>query len=153
MFKSYIIFFILLTLPSGCLFQERISQAAKAEELTRKGDLIGAISAYQKHISKRISDKKRPEWENPYFYLLMIGDLELRLGDSEKALKSYELAENKGVEPLIVADRYRYVAMIKELSGDYKTAIQILTKYRERDPLLFDLTRDRISKEMTAKGL
>jgi KDO2-lipid IV(A) lauroyltransferase len=126
---------------------------SRAEEYSRQGETDKAIEAYNDHIAERIEDEKRPEWENPYFYELIIGDLYLREGKVAEALLSYERAENNKVDLVLVSDRYRYVASWYEKSGDLLNAMEVLKKYRERDSLLFDAMLDRLAKELVASGL
>jgi tetratricopeptide (TPR) repeat protein len=119
----------------------------QAEELSRKGEYDRAIEAYRKHIDYRLSLEKRPAWENPYLYLLLIGDLQLQQGKVEEALSTYEEAEKKEVDLPLVSDRYRYVAGWYEKQGKLDEAFEVLTRYRERDPLLMDAVRDRIARQ------
>lgn len=123
---------------------------SRAEEYSRQGKTEKAIEAYNDHIADRLDDKKRPEWENPYFYELIIGDLYLREGKVAEALLSYERAENNKVDLVLVSDRYRYVASWHEKNGDIPAAMEVLKKYRERDSLLFDAMLDRLAKELVA---
>ena len=93
----------------------------------------------------------RPAWENPYFYLLSIGDLQLRMGQPNEALASFKGAEEHHVEESLVSDRYRSVAIWYEEHGQLDKALEVLTKYRERDSLLFDSMLDRVARKMTAQ--
>jgi len=121
-----------------------------AEEYTRQGDIAGAIDRYARHIAYRESIPDRPEWENPHFYELMIGDLELRRNDIAAALAAYERAERAGIEPGLVSDRYRSAGSWLEQNGRFEEALTLLRRYRERDPLLFDAMLDRIARAVTA---
>lgn len=123
--------------------------AEKAEEYLRQGKLEEACESYRKHVEDRLADKDRPEWENPFFYYLIIGDIKLRDNKVKDALAAYEFAESKKIDSQLVSDRYRYVAQWYEKKGEYKNAMKILEKYRDRDPLLFDAVLDRIAKELT----
>lgn len=123
----------------------------QAAELTNAQEYEKAIEAYQQHIDYRLSIKNRPEWENPNFYLLLIGDLYLKMDKVDSALKSYQEAETLQVEKTLVADRYRMISRWYEEKSDYKKAIEVLEKYRDRDPLLNDAILDRLAKELTAK--
>lgn len=157
-FVKSILSFALLSLP-GCrstivleTFSFNSNEYLKeAEESTRKGDYESAINAYFNHIESRRTLEDRPEWENPNFYLLLIGDLYLKQGNVDDALRIYEEAEEKGIESTFVSDRYRMVARMFEDKGELKEAIDVLTKYRERDPLLNDLMLDRLSRELIKK--
>jgi tetratricopeptide (TPR) repeat protein len=120
----------------------------EAEEATRAGSYQEAIDSYERHIDHRLGVEDRPSWENPHFYLLAIGDLYLRLNDQPKALASYESAEAKGVDPSLVSDRYRYVASWYEERGEDLKAQELLLRFRDRDPLLFNAMLDRIAKKI-----
>ena len=124
------------------------SSRSKADTYSREHRYEEAIAEYHRHINDRLGVKNRPEWENPYLYLLDIGDIYLEQGDVEKALENYKLAEDKEVKESYVIDRYRYIATWYEKKGDLKSALKHLEKYRDKDPLLFDLMLDRISRQM-----
>jgi len=119
-----------------------------AEEYSRQGNYQKAISAYKAHIQSRLSVKERPEWENPYFYYLIIGDLQLSQGEVSEALTAYETAEKNDVDVHLVSDRYRYVASWHEKNGDLQEAFDVLMNYRDRDFLLMDMMLDRLAREM-----
>jgi hypothetical protein len=149
---------LLATLLSGTSGCQRIfgvrgagEHLRAAEEATRKGDITAAIESYRRHIAYRLSLAERPEWENPSFYELMIGDLELRRGDVAAALGAFERAETAGIERGLVSDRFRATGTWLEQNGREVEALELLKKYRDRDPLLFDAMLDRIAKEVTRK--
>ncbi len=123
----------------------------QAEEYSRQGQYEEAISTYREHIAWRLSLEDRPAWENPYFYLLLIGDLQLAQDKLDDAIVSFEMAEAHGVEKSLVSDRYRYTASLLEKQGDLKRALEVLAKYRDRDPMLYDLIMDRVSKEQVRR--
>lgn len=136
---------------SGCLFSStEYAHLEKAEQFSRQQKIDEAIGEYIKHIDVRLNFKERPEWENPFFYYLLIGDLELKRSNVAEALKSYELAESKGVDKVLISDRFRFVASWYENNGKLKEAIETLRQYRDRDPLLFDAVMDRLAKKLTA---
>ena len=147
MLRTLLLIAILL---SGCA-SNGSDHLKRAEELSRDSRFDEAISEYRKHMEYRLSLKTRPADENPYFYLLLIGDVELGRGDPEEALKNYEEAEQRGVHNSLVSDRYRSVARWYEEHEQLNEALQILKKYRDRDDLLFDAVSDRIARELTAK--
>lgn len=122
----------------------------RAEEYLRQKEYDKACHEYELHIERRLAVEDRPEWENPYFYYLLIGDVRLRQENVPAALKAYEFAEKMKVETQLVSDRYRYVAGWYEKKGDFRSAIEILERYRDRDPLLFDSMLDRLAKQLTA---
>ena len=143
---------LLISCAAGCsLFSDSSQKLRDADELTRQGKYDEAIEAYREHMTSRLEVSDRSEWENPYFYLLTIGDVELGRGDTEKALQTYEEAEKNGVGTPLISDRYRAVASYFEEHGELQKALDVLSKYRDRDPLLFDAMLDRIAKELTRK--
>ena len=109
-----------------------------------------AIEQYQKHIQNRLNVKKRPDWENPYIYLLDIGDIYLEQSLPDKALETYEEAEKKKVKAAYVNDHYRAVASWYESKGELNKALDILKKYADRDPELFNMMMDRLAKQLVA---
>lgn len=136
---------------SGCWSFNRPSKLQKAEELSRQKRYADAIVAYHEHMNERLAIRNRPEWENPYFYLILIGDIELGTDKPEDALNSYLEADQKEVDKYLVSDRIRSVARWYEEKNEYDKALQVLIKHREKDPLLFDAMLDRINKAKTAR--
>ena len=124
-----------------------------AEELSRQGRYKEAIEEYRAHMEARLAVANRPEWENPYFYLLLIGDVYLGKGEIERALTSYEDAEKNGVHEALVSDRYRSVAARYEEKGDLKKAFDKLpVNEEEANAVLQTLPkelRDRILRTLT----
>jgi tetratricopeptide (TPR) repeat protein len=129
----------------------RQSLVEDAEELAREKNYQAAILLYEKHMQRRLAVVDRPNWENPYLYLLTIGDLELERGDIVAAEKSYSEAAKQGIESALVSDRYRGIALRYEREGKLKEALTILERYRALDPLLFDGMLDRLSKALVAE--
>ena len=127
---------------------DRLSMAEQALQQERKQD---AIDYYNQHIAERLAVTNRPAWENPYFYELLIGDIELSRENPEAALQAYEKAQTEKVTEGLVLDRIRLVASWHEKRGEYEKATETLLRYRSRDPLLFDLMLDRISRELTKR--
>jgi tetratricopeptide (TPR) repeat protein len=148
---SRVIPFLALIVTAGC-FSTGPQELLDAEELSSEGKHDEAIAAYQEHIANRLEVADRPEWENPYFYLLNVGDIELSRGNVDKALAAYEEAEREKVDLPLVADRYRAVASWYEEHGQLQKSLEILTKYREKDPLIFDSMLDRVARELTEAG-
>lgn len=124
------------------------SHQTKAKTHIQDKDYQKAIQEYEKHIEARLAVKNRPDWENPYIYLLDIGNIYLEQNNIEKALKYYEEAEAKNVTQGYVNERYLVVGKIYEKQGQLEQAVAHLAKYRERDPELFNLVLDRIAKEL-----
>lgn len=133
----------------GCFSSGESAALREAENLASEQRYGEAIAAYHEHIHDRLETSDRPEWENPYFYLLMIGDIELSRGAAQQALLDYEEAERQGVSLSLVADRYRAVASWHEERGELKEALEVLNKYHDRDSLIFDSMRDRIARELS----
>ncbi len=146
--------FLVVALSSlaGCVFiRDNNSLIDEAQALEQQGKSEKAIQKYIEHIELRLAEPKRPSWENPYFYFLLIGDVYLKDGDVEKALGAYETAEENKVESVLVTDRYRSVANWYHQRGQSDQALKILEKYRDRDPLLFDAMLDRIAREIVRR--
>jgi tetratricopeptide (TPR) repeat protein len=146
---SIILPFLVLILCCSCQYRKE-SFRSRAEKLTAEKQYAQAIEAYQRHIEHRLSLADRPEWDNPYIYLLDIGDLYLEQGQVNRAIETYELAEEKEVRSEFVNDRYRHIAAWYEKQQQREKALEILNQYRSRDPLLFDLMMDRIAKDIVA---
>lgn len=123
----------------------------EAEAYERQGEFLEAIKAYRQHIQKRLENENRAEWENPAFYRLLIGDLYLKESQVEEALREYEEARSEGVAQSLVADRFRLVASWLAEQGQTQEAIEVLSRYRNEDPILFDLMRDRLAREKVAQ--
>jgi len=148
---------ILITLALGCqpFFVVKTwrvgeySALREAEEASRSNDYDGAIEAYKRHIALRLQAENRPDWENPHFYLIIIGDIYLRQNRLAEALASYDQAATKGVDQLMVGDRYRALSTWYEKHGDLRQAMEILQKHRDIDPLLMDATLDRLAKSLS----
>lgn len=143
----------LFSILSGCGPHRRgdFGHLERADELGRSGKYTEAIEEYRAHMEFRLSVKNRPEWENPYFYLLLIGDIQLGSGDVAAAEKSYLEARDREVDPYLISDRMRGIARWHEERGDLKAALEVLERYRELDPLLYDSMLDRIARTLTAK--
>jgi tetratricopeptide (TPR) repeat protein len=145
--RTSILIFIVTAL-SACysVGSERLS---RAEALSRERRFSEAIALYREHIAARLKVEDRPTWENPYFYLVIIGDLYLEEGNYLEALIAYEHAEKMQVDAVLVADRYRYIARKFEDRGQYRQALAVLERYRVRDTILYDLMLDRIGKKLS----
>jgi len=125
--------------------------ADQAEQLTKEGKYTEAIDTYRKHIQARLDESTRAEWENPYFYLLRVIDLQLKMEQPNEALRTCREAELQGVDYTLISDRYRAVAGWYEGHGHLDSAFQVLKTNRERDPLLFDAMLDRIGRALTQR--
>ena len=149
--KSKLLLAVILLASLGCHgFTPGASSREQADRLARDGKYDEAIDLYRKHLETRLAAPNRPDWDNPYIYLLDIGDMHLKKGEPENAIKYYELAEQHKVEAEYVTDHLRGVALWYEERGLRLEALQYLKKYRRRDPLMFDLMLDRIAHDIVA---
>jgi hypothetical protein len=135
----------------SCTSLRNGSLVDRAEQLAKECRYTEAIDTYRKHIEERLDESARPEWENPNFYLLMIVDLQLKMAKPENALRTCSEADQQGIEPALISDRYRAIATWYEERGDLADAFDVLKNYRERDPLLFDAMLDRVGRAITAR--
>lgn len=144
---------MLASLPSCGIWHssEGSKWLRKAEEYSRQGDYDQAIDAYRRHIQERLEVQPRPEWENPYFYLVLIGDIELGRDRPAEALSAYQEAEKRGVDMYLIADRIRSLAGWYEKNDQLDAAIGLLNNYRDKDSLMIDAMLDRLSKELTRR--
>lgn len=134
----------------GCTTLGGSSLADQAEQLTEGGRYFDAIDTYRKHIQERLDDSARPDWENPYFYLLRIVDLQLKQERPQDALRTCREAEQQGIDLTLISDRYRAIATWYEEHSDLSAAFEVLKSHREKDPLLFDAMLDRVGRAITA---
>ncbi len=134
----------------GCTALDSSSLVDRAEQLTEGGRYPEAIDTYRNHIQERLDQSARPDWENPYFYLLRIVDLQLKQERPQDALRTCLEAERQGVETSLTSDRYRAIATWYEQRGDLSAAFEVLKSHRDKDPLLFDAMLDRIARAITA---
>lgn len=134
---------------SGCLGGYREGSLERAERLLREEKYDQAIATYRDHMDRRLSVTGRPEWENPYFYLLLIGDVHLGREEVARALECYDEAARQGIHSSLISDRYRSVARHYEEKQQLKEAFELLRRHRELDTLLFDAMLDRIGKSIT----
>ena len=118
------------------------SHARVAAQLRADKKYDEAIVEYRKHIDARLNDSRREPEENPYFYLILIGDIYLEEGKTDDALASYVEAKDKEVEVALVVDRIRRIARAMKDAGKYRDAVALLKKYRELDEFVFDLDID-----------
>ncbi len=137
---------------SACASSHLAGSIEEAESLSEQGRYEDAIKSYREHIDQR-SLASRPDWENPYFYLISISELELELGRPYEALKACAEAERQGVDSRLISDRYRAIASWHIERGESQQAFEILKQNRERDPLLFDALLDRVARDMAREGV
>ena len=132
----------------ACFFfpSSRPSQAQVAAQLREEGKFEEAIAAYRKHIADREQSPSRAEDENPSFYLVLIGDVEMQRGDRQAAKAAYAAARTQNVSTGLVGDRYRQLAEAYAKDSEYEEAIAVLKEGRDIDPLLFDIAIDDLHK-------
>ncbi len=157
--KTTIALCIVATSLSGCSLSS--DELRRAEELTKEGRYDEAIAAYKEHMESRLEVTNRPEWENPYFYLILIGDVQLSRGDPVAALTIYEESESKlascedpeakKFHETLLSDRYRAVASWYAEHEQFERALEILRRHRNRDTLIFDAHLDRVARALTEK--
>lgn len=160
LFNKFLLILLIISLPACTPFffarSFRLSvgdyrHLTAAEELSRQGEYDEAIAEYRAHIAERLSAKERPNWENPHFYLILIGDIQLGQGKAEEALETYQKADQNKVDPYLISDRMRGVAAWYEKKGDLNKAVEVLRSNRTRDILLYDAMLDRLAREITRK--
>jgi len=98
-------------------------------------------------MDERIRTEGRLAGENPYFYLILIGDLHLDLDEPKKALQNYLEAHSRSVAHELVVSRIRRVALYYSERSNYAAALNLLATFRELDAEIFDATIDRIHRE------
>lgn len=133
---------------SSCSVYRGSLHLSDAEEQLRLKQYDKAIASYRSHIDYRLKAEDKQEWENPFFYLMLIVDIELKRDNIEGAKEALAEAEAKGVEVTLIADRWRSLARWYELRGKPREAMELLQAHRELDPLLFDSTLDRLAKKV-----
>lgn len=132
-------------------FAPGLTTLEKADQARKNGRYKLAIKHYQQHLEQRLATKWKIKNENPYFWLLTIGDVHLEAGDPIKARQIYDEALNKKVDTLLLVDRYLTLATWYRDHDNYEQALEILKHYRDLDLLLFNGTLDKFSKEILAK--
>ncbi len=139
---------VALLLLQGCIFfpTNRPSRAQVAGELRTEGKFDEAIAEYRAHIADRAASPSRTADENPSFYLVLIGDIELERGNYEAAKSSYATAREENVGKELVGDRYRLLAESYAKEHRFEEAIAVLKEGRALDPLLFDIAIDDLHK-------
>ncbi len=145
---------ILLVICQSCAVVDSSSDlVTQAEIAMEEGRYDDALESYRAHRDNRLEASDRPEWENPHFYTLLMGDVELRRGDPEAALRLYTKADQERISPSLIDDRYRAVAAWHLQNEQFDKALEVLKTHRGRDPLLFDAMLDKVAKRMTLKDV
>lgn len=148
------IIFILILFLAGCqVFFGTFSWSGtadvkKAEELSSQERYDEAIALYQKHLERRLSDKRRADDENPYFYKILIGDTYLKAKKPKEAEAAFQEARAHEVETPLVTDRFRKLGKFYSDRGRFQEALAVYKKYRELDPFVFDIDIDETHKAM-----
>lgn len=142
-------FFLIFLGSCGIIrFAKRPSHARLAAQYRGEKRYEEAIREYQEHIASRLGDSRREPEENPYFYLILVGDIYLEQANTARALESYLEAKSKDVEPQLIVDRIRRVGRAFHDAKKYREAIELLKKYRALDEFGFDLDIDENLKEI-----
>ena len=141
---------LILGTTSCSLFSTRneLSLARRAEQAQEAGNCEKAINLYNKHIEDRITQENKAEKENPWFYLIKIGDCQFEQNKETEALNTYLEAKSKKVYPDLIADRIMKVVDMRVKQKRYDDAINLLKDHREIDELKFDSRIDEIHKEI-----
>ena len=145
-------------LCTGCVFDFETfsfstgpSHATIADDLRKEGKLKESIAEYEQHVSDRLASKRKFPDENPYFYYLLIGDVYLELDDPAEARRAYERALDEKVEPRLTSARLRRLGQWYEEKGKYEEALEVLKKYRDLDPEMYNLDIDQVHKAIVKK--
>lgn len=142
MVRFILIYFFLVSCAGGTS-----THAERAEQFIEAKEYGKARVSYAKHMEKRLASK-RPSSENPYFYLVKIGDAYLLEDRLKEAEKIYATAIKREVQPQLLGTRFRELAEIYFTKReDHKSAFRILKTYRYLDDLLFDSLLDEFQKE------
>ena len=131
----------------SCSSNKNISLADKAAQEFNDGDLEQARKNYFRHMKKRLLDESRPNDENPFFYLVLIGDIYLKEEKLERAFYFYRVGHGKKVKTPLIAYRIRKVALAYHKNKQSEIALDILREYRELDEFAFDAEKDKIHRE------
>jgi hypothetical protein len=145
---SLIVALTSIFLITGCRFGRGSLHLSEAEEQLRLKRYDDAITSYRAHIDHRLGVEDRPSWENPYFYLMLIVDIEVNRDNIVGARAALAEAEAKGVDSTLIADRWRSLARWYELHGENREAFELLQAHRHLDTLLFDAALDRLAKQI-----
>lgn len=124
------------------------SAAAEAKKFRTEKKYDRAISVYKKHIASRLADKARPDFENPYFYYLLICDTYLEMNKAIDAEKAINTASENKVDLEFIVDRYRQIIVWYEKQKLLEKAHAMATKYRKLNPDVFDVDIDRLNKKI-----
>jgi len=118
----------------------------QAQTLIKNGEIDQGIILYQEHMLERLKNPWRPDSENPYFYLILIGDAEKDRKNYEKAIEYYKEALSHRVADDLILSRMREVAFELFHTGQEDPAIELLQSFHKLDPLFIDGTIDELNK-------
>jgi KDO2-lipid IV(A) lauroyltransferase len=138
---------------TGCMFQGQEPLLTRADQLRQDKQYDQAIALYQEHIDKRLRIHQREDWENPYFYELLIGDTYLEQDKLSDAKAAYRAAYDHEVDRTLFLDRIRLLAAKYEEKNEFQTALDLLKPYANEDPLLINAQLDRIAKALAASTI
>jgi tetratricopeptide (TPR) repeat protein len=138
----------------GVIYHEKLpgitskTHAEAAENLHEKGFNEDAIKEYQKHIEYRLTKNPDFKIENPYFYQILIGNIYLELNELDSALNAFKIAKEHQVDKALVVDGILQITKALIQGNKLEEAMKLVNDYRALDPLLFDVERDRIHRNM-----
>lgn len=141
----------LLASTSCSLFTKLPTALESADDARKSGKFEEAIILYRQHLQQRVDARWKIQNENPYFWLLTIGDVYLESENPLKAKETYDQARLHNVDRPLLVDRYLTLATWYKKHGDVLKAIAVLKEYRPLDTLLFNGELDTISKELVAQ--
>lgn len=142
--------FLLTVFFSSCTFYNpKNSLLSRADAALENKEYDEAITLYKEHIESRLDNPLRSSWENPYFYLIVIGDVYIEKKEPKKAEITFLKAEKKGVKKPLINDRLLKLASYYEKNHQFSEAIELLDKNIDRDPILFEGYLDKISRYQT----
>lgn len=142
----------LLLLLTSCIFDRSPSCADKAKTLSESGQFSEAISMYTRHIENRLDIQPREDNENPFFYFLLIGDAYLSQQNYKAAEAAYSVALDRSVNQELIADRIHTLSKALIEKNELNAAWDLLTRYRDTDPLMFDYYLSELHRTMVAKA-
>lgn len=138
--------FVLLISFSACSQQSLLS---KAQELESSGSYAEARDAYEKYFAQLLEQNYKTP--NPYFYQVIIGDLELKLGNPDLALERYQTAIEHDVNKGLLSDRIRLLADWWENAGEADRSLALFQQYRFLDPQSFDYELSQLHRRIVAR--
>lgn len=145
------IYILGLSFMLACSSASNNSLLSQADTAFKNEQYSEAEKLYREHMQVRLENESKPEDENPYFYFILIGDSQLKLGQVKEADESYKTAKEKGVFPQLVADRFRLLARFLFSQKKYDEAFLVLDTHRDLDQLAFDGLKDELHKKLISE--